>query len=67
MSHSQVLEWISGSFLQSHRSWQMLWPSSMFWMLLATASAVVPSTQPALPLLAPIASRAATRGIAETR
>jgi hypothetical protein len=34
---------------------------------LATASAVVPSTQPALPLLAPIASRAATRGIAETR
>src|SRR4029079_8091534 len=38
----------------------MLWPSSMFWMLLATASAVVPSTQPALPLLAPIASRAAT-------
>src|SRR6185312_8597075 len=35
----------------------MLWPSSMFWMLLATASSVVPSTQPALPLLAPIASR----------
>src|SRR6478752_2269487 len=42
MSHSQVLEWISGSFIQSHWPWQMLWPSSMFSMLLATASAVVP-------------------------
>ena len=32
MSHSQVLEWISGSFIQSHWPWVMLWPSSMFSM-----------------------------------
>ena len=60
MSHSQVLEWISGSFIQSHWPWQMLWPSSMFSMLLATASAVVPSTQPALLRLPAMTSRAAT-------
>ena len=48
MSHSQVVEWISGSFIQSHWPWPMLWASSMFSMLLAAASAPFrPPTGPA--------------------
>ena len=60
MSHSQVLEWISGSFIQSHWPWEMLWPSSMFSMDFAYANAPVPRAQPALDLLQAITSRAAT-------
>ena len=48
MSHSHVVEWISGSFIQSHWPWPILWPSSMFSMLLAAASPSVPSNHPGL-------------------
>ena len=47
MSHSHVLEWISGSFIQSHWPWLTLWPISMFSTLFAKASDTVPKTQPA--------------------
>ncbi len=59
MSHSQVLEWISGSFIQSHWPCPMLWPSSMFSTLLATASDTAPSAQVVLERLLKISSRAA--------
>ena len=59
MSHSQVAEWISGSFIQSHWPWQMLWESSMFSMDLAAASPTVPVAQPTLVLLARMVSLAA--------
>ena len=59
MSHSQVVEWISGSFIQSHWPWPILWPSSMFSMLLAAARASVPNAHPVLVRLAPITIRAA--------
>ena len=36
MSHSQLLEWISGSFIQSHWPCMTLWPISMFSRILAT-------------------------------
>ncbi len=60
MSHSQVLEWISGSFIQSHWPWEMLWPSSMFSMDFAYASDAVPSSQPVFDRLPAITRRAAT-------
>ena len=60
MSHSQVVEWISGSFIQSHWPWETLWPISMFSTLFANASDAVPTTQPARDRLQPITSRAAT-------
>ena len=43
-SHSQVVEWIFGSRIQSHWPCRTLWPSSMFSRILATASASVPAT-----------------------
>src|SRR3954453_12915284 len=45
VSHSQALEWISGSFIQSHCPWMTLCPSSMFSMILASPSMAVPATQ----------------------
>ncbi len=60
MSHSQVLEWISGSFIQSHLTVADVMAEFHVPMLLATASAVVPSTQPALLRLPAMTSRAAT-------
>ena len=48
MSHSHVLEWISGSFIQSHCPWVMLWPSSMFSMHFDANSAAVPTVHPSL-------------------
>ena len=63
MSHSHVLEWISGSFIQSHCPWPTLWPISMFSMLFATARAIVPRTQPVRVRLQPITSRAATSSV----
>ena len=47
MSHSQVVEWISGSFIQSHWPCMMLCPSSMFSTILATPSAPAPTAQAA--------------------
>ena len=35
VSHSQVEEWISGSFIQSHWPCMTLWPISMFSRILA--------------------------------
>ncbi|PQM46756.1 hypothetical protein C1Y40_03065 [Mycobacterium talmoniae] len=45
MSHSQLLEWISGSFIQSHWPCMTLWPISMFSMILATPNVTVPAHQ----------------------
>ena len=59
MSHSQVVEWISGSFIQSHWPWPTLWPISMFSTHLAKASAAVPAIHPAWERLAAMSSRAA--------
>ena len=42
MSHSHDVEWISGSFIQSHWPWMTLCPSSMFSMILASESSAVP-------------------------
>src|SRR3954454_8465301 len=44
VSHSQALECTSGSFIQSHCPWMTLCPSSMFSMILASPSIVVPAT-----------------------
>jgi hypothetical protein len=44
VSHSQVEEWISGSFIQSHWPCMTLWPISMFSRILAVASMSVPAT-----------------------
>ena len=52
VSHSQVLEWISGSFIQSHWPCMTLWPISMFSRILATPSIAVPATHAGLYLLA---------------
>ena len=60
MSHSHVVEWISGSFIQSHWPWDTLWPISMFSTLFAYASARVPASQPAVERLPAMSSRAAT-------
>ncbi len=45
MSHSQVEEWISGSFIQSHCPCSTLWAISMFSMILARARLAVPAHQ----------------------
>ena len=45
LSHSQVVEWIFGSRIQSHWPCRMLWPISMFSRILATDSPAVPRTK----------------------
>ncbi len=42
-SHSQVVEWIFGSRIQSHWPCRTLWPISMFSMIFATDSPAVPT------------------------
>ena len=42
-SHSQVLEWIFSSRIQSHWPCRMLWPISVFSRILATVSPAVPT------------------------
>ena len=42
-SHSHVVEWIFGSFIQSHWPWRTLWPISMLSRILATASEAMPA------------------------
>ena len=44
-SHSQVVEWIFGSRIQSHWPWRMLCPISMFSRILATLRPAVPTIQ----------------------
>ena len=44
-SHSQVVEWIFGSRIQSHCPCRMLCPISMFSRILATDRPAVPTTQ----------------------
>src|SRR3954447_11281248 len=48
VSHSQLEEWISGSFIQSHWPCMTLWPISMFSRILCTPSNAVPATQAGL-------------------
>ena len=43
VSHSQVLDWISGSFIQSHWACSTLWAISMFSRILARPSMITPS------------------------
>ena len=45
LSHSQVVEWILGSRIQSHWPCRMLWPTSMLSRILATDRPAVPTTQ----------------------
>ena len=45
MSHSQLLEWTSGSFIQSHCPCITLWPISMFSRILAVPSIAAPASQ----------------------
>ncbi len=61
VSHSHSVEWISGSFIQSHWPWMMLWPSSMFSMIFADASIAIPAARATL-LLAGEQRDPATRG-----
>src|SRR6478735_1405943 len=56
-SHSHVVEWMSGSRIQSHWPWRMLWPISMFSRILARLSRLVPATQAALLRLPSSAAR----------
>ena len=44
-SHSQVVEWIFGSRIQSHWPWRMLWPISMFSRILEIERPTVPTNQ----------------------
>src|SRR3954452_4677973 len=44
VSHSHVVEWISGSFIQSHWPCITLWPISMFSRILARPRNAVPRT-----------------------
>src|SRR6478735_8905947 len=44
LSHSQAVEWIFGSRIQSHWPCMTLWPISMFSRILATDRPAVPST-----------------------
>ena len=60
LSHSQVPEWISGSFIQSHWPCMTLWPISMFSRILPAASMAVPATQAGGKELANRVTRAAT-------
>ena len=57
VSHSHSVEWISGSFIQSHWPWMTLWPSSMFSMILALANIAVPAMRARRLLLANNAMR----------
>ncbi len=59
MSHSQLLEWISGSFIQSHWPCMTLWPISMFSRILAIPSMAVPAKKAGLYLLANSVTRPA--------
>ena len=43
-SHSQVVEWMSGSRIQSHWPCRTLWPISMFSRIFATLSIAMPAT-----------------------
>ena len=45
LSHSQVVEWISGSRIQSHWPCMTLCPISMFSMIFETDRPVVPMSQ----------------------
>src|SRR6478752_9312772 len=45
VSHSQLDEWISGSFIQSHWPCMTLWPISMFSRILASPSRPAPAIQ----------------------
>ena len=45
LSHSQVVEWIFGSRIQSHWPCMTLWPISMFSRILATVRPAVPAIQ----------------------
>ena len=45
LSHSQVVEWIFGSRIQSHWPCMTLWPISMFSRILATERPAVPTSQ----------------------
>ena len=45
LSHSQVVEWIFGSRIQSHWPCMTLWPISMFSRILATDRPAVPTSQ----------------------
>ncbi len=65
--HSQLVEWISGSFIQSHWPWLTLCPISMFSMDFAYASAEVPTIQPARERVPAIVNLAARSGCAERR
>ena len=56
-SHSQVVEWMSGSRIQSHWPCSTLCPISMFSRILARLSSVVPATQAPLFLLTSSAAR----------
>ena len=60
VSHSHSVEWISGSFIQSHWPWVMLCPSSMFSMIFAAPSMAVPATHATLFRLANNAIRPPT-------
>ncbi len=44
LSHSQVVEWIFGSRIQSHWPCMTLWPISMFSMILETDRPAVPAS-----------------------
>ena len=46
LSHSQLVEWISGSRIQSHWAWSTLWPISMFSRILASESSPTPASHP---------------------
>jgi hypothetical protein len=48
VSQSQVEEWMSGSFIQSHWPCMTLWPISMFSRILAIESVAVPATHAGL-------------------
>src|SRR4051795_7407683 len=58
VSHSQVEEWISGSFIQSHWPCMTLCPISMFSKILATPSIAVPASQAGFHRLASRVTRA---------
>ena len=45
LSHSQVVEWILGSRIQSHCPCMTLWPISMLSTILEIDSPTVPSNQ----------------------
>jgi hypothetical protein len=69
-SHSQVVEWMSGSRIQSHCPCSTLCPISMFSRILATVSMPVPANQAGLCLANSSVARPASsreRCVAMTR